>query len=415
MFCENCGSKLPEGAAFCENCGFPAASQNNSGSSAVQSSTPVNVPQSDMYSGAAQSSEPVNMPQGNIYSNAPQNNTPPYTPSYTPVNNMRGASKNKTNMGAVIGIIVAVLLLAAVAVLFATGIIKLPFGAKKEETIQDAKVEQPVKEDTTTGKPIADDQKIDVSKIDNSAANVNKSRIEYVNNVYEDTCNEYNIGNLSGTDIGNNASAYADYNGALKLIISNADISTTKQYFYEYGSLIAVNYSGAQNDRFYLDNDKLIMWKHDDAKDAKASGIYYNESENFMFRNVEDIVKAESAQLMTSYSTALSNIKPDASMEDISENSYAGSEYVLPDSDTRYITYSDLYYLDKEQCRIARNEIFARYGRKFKDAALQEHFNSCSWYYPSIEADDFNEKMLNNIEIANMKTIVDYEKEQGYR
>ncbi len=41
---------------------------------------------------------------------------------------------------------------------------------------------------------------------------------------------------------------------------------------------------------------------------------------------------------------------------------FSTEDYVLPDSSTRYLTKADLEGLTKEECRIARNEIYARYG-----------------------------------------------------
>ena len=70
--------------------------------------------------------------------------------------------------------------------------------------------------------------------------------------------------------------------------------------------------------------------------------------------------------------------------------------------------------LTREQLRLARNEIYARHGRKFKDAALDEYFRSKSWYMPTIEPDNFNENVFNDYEIANRKLIADYEKKMGY-
>lgn len=92
-----------------------------------------------------------------------------------------------------------------------------------------------------------------------------------------------------------------------------------------------------------------------------------------------------------------------------------GSEYVLANSNTQLLNKEDLNGLTAEQCKIARNEIYARHGRKFTDEALQAHFNSCSWYTGTIEPDNFNDNLLSEIEIANRDLIVEFEKEKGYR
>ena len=91
------------------------------------------------------------------------------------------------------------------------------------------------------------------------------------------------------------------------------------------------------------------------------------------------------------------------------------SEYIIKDSDTRLLIREDLEGLTAEQCRLARNEIYARHGRLFQDKDLQNYFSSCSWYHGTIEPSDFKESMLSNIELANRDFIVNYEKEKGYR
>lgn len=70
---------------------------------------------------------------------------------------------------------------------------------------------------------------------------------------------------------------------------------------------------------------------------------------------------------------------------------------------------------DAEQCRLARNEIYARHGRKFQDEAVQKYFEGCSWYEGLIEPDQFEEALLNEYEVSNRDLIVEYEKEKGYR
>lgn len=92
----------------------------------------------------------------------------------------------------------------------------------------------------------------------------------------------------------------------------------------------------------------------------------------------------------------------------------ANSEYILPESSTRLLERKDLENLSAEQCRLARNELYARHGRMFDDAALQSYFESCSWYQGSIPAANFSDTVLSEIEVKNRDFIVAYEKEKGY-
>ena len=88
----------------------------------------------------------------------------------------------------------------------------------------------------------------------------------------------------------------------------------------------------------------------------------------------------------------------------------ADSSYILPESGTKLLSTSDLQGLSAQQLRIARNEIYARHGRTFKDAELQNYFASCSWYKPNSAYNYANENSnLNSIEKQNVITIKNYE------
>lgn len=104
-----------------------------------------------------------------------------------------------------------------------------------------------------------------------------------------------------------------------------------------------------------------------------------------------------------------------AEEEPVQEEQEQGSEYILPESDSAYLTMSDLEGLTKEECRIARNELYARHGRRFDDEELQGYFDSCSWYEGTTAPADFDDSVLNEYEMANRDLIVRYEEEQGYR
>lgn len=96
--------------------------------------------------------------------------------------------------------------------------------------------------------------------------------------------------------------------------------------------------------------------------------------------------------------------------------SFAG-DYVIPDSDSRYITEEDLNGLSAEEILLARNEIYAKHGRIFNNAALDEYFRSKSWYEPAVAGSDFTDEyaasVFNTYEIANISAMVNYEKAHG--
>ena len=81
-------------------------------------------------------------------------------------------------------------------------------------------------------------------------------------------------------------------------------------------------------------------------------------------------------------------------------------EYILPTSDTAYLTDADVAGLSKEQIRLAINEIYARHGRIFEAEDLNQYFSSQSWYTPLYTADEFTameSSLLNDYEKANIQ------------
>ena len=86
---------------------------------------------------------------------------------------------------------------------------------------------------------------------------------------------------------------------------------------------------------------------------------------------------------------------------------------VFPYSQYEYLTEEDLEGLSAKELRYARNEIYARHGKVFKDQELQSYFESQDWYYPW-ENDgpeyEVNDSSFNEIELANIKMIKKFEK-----
>lgn len=90
----------------------------------------------------------------------------------------------------------------------------------------------------------------------------------------------------------------------------------------------------------------------------------------------------------------------------------ADGDFVLPESDTRYYSRDELEGLGKEQLYLARNEIYARLGRKFKNPDLDRYFRSKTWYQPLYEPGSFDAKgdgVFNQYELANRNLIVEIE------
>jgi hypothetical protein len=83
-----------------------------------------------------------------------------------------------------------------------------------------------------------------------------------------------------------------------------------------------------------------------------------------------------------------------------------------PYASTQLLMRSDLLYFNKNQLQIMRNEIFARYGLKFKSNELREYFGAQDWYKPQF--DDVTDKLTER-EKQNIKLITEAEKDEEFQ
>jgi hypothetical protein len=92
------------------------------------------------------------------------------------------------------------------------------------------------------------------------------------------------------------------------------------------------------------------------------------------------------------------------------------ADYIIPYSDTVLLTEEDVEDLTLQEINYAKNEIYARHGRKFASPELQNYFNSKSWYKGTIGADDFDKNSsayLSGIENKNAAFLSSVEKDMG--
>ncbi len=67
----------------------------------------------------------------------------------------------------------------------------------------------------------------------------------------------------------------------------------------------------------------------------------------------------------------------------------AGRQYIIPDSDTRQLTYEELWDWDYESLGFILNEIFARHGYNFIPGGKYDlYFSMMPWYTPNADSDN---------------------------
>ena len=89
--------------------------------------------------------------------------------------------------------------------------------------------------------------------------------------------------------------------------------------------------------------------------------------------------------------------------------------YLWP-TDSQYITYADLSGYDSDTVAAIRNEIYARHGYAFQTARWKNYFGNKSWYVRDNSCtQSVAMSRMNKIEKANVATIVQYEKDMGWK
>ena len=183
--------------------------------------------------------------------------------------------------------------------------------------------------------------------------------------------------------------------------LSDGWFGTLKWSYYGFGSLESLYKSAV--------TANLSSFNHEDH--VEESGI--NQDSANASSSQESSAETNSAVNSTEASSTAESTATEGSAA-LKISGVGNGEYILPDSDKRLIGREDLMNLSSEQCKMARNEIYARHGRKFKDAALQSYFDSCPWYSGRIEPDSFSDSYLSEVEKKNRDAIVAFEQEMGY-
>ena len=454
-FCPSCGNAAQDGAKFCRFCGKPLPAYPASASAGRCSRC-----SSFLTSGAAfcmvcgapaPKQPPVPKPQ-------PQ--PEPAPPQPKPVPKPKPSPKFKNTKQLLFNILMAAAALLAllgvvVGALYVTGNLgyvtdfvhdlihpetpdapptvpdgDLPDDSKQDDSKRDdSKQDDSKQDDSKQDDSKQDDSKQDDSKQDDSKQDDSKqddtlpdyvvptpppidtlsaeefeAAITHIRELY----NEIESNRQAGT-----YDAYDPENGVVYYFSDDDLIAITTQpnvennayrrfYYYQDGVLFFAYYEGSDSYRFYFCQGRLIRLRYTPDTAVSNTAVNYDQATIEYCLKWECRVLTEEAQLRLELSR-------------LSAASESDSEYLLADSDSRYLTEDDLAGFTAEQCRLARNEIYARHGRRFKDPALQRYFDSLSWYNGTIEPSDFNDNVFNSYERANCSLIIDYEREHGYR
>lgn len=147
------------------------------------------------------------------------------------------------------------------------------------------------------------------------------------------------------------------------------------------------------------------------AENRSASGE--QESAGLEDQNTSDTETTESDSGTTEEASTEVSAEDDSDSRTAAEIMDADDGYVFPDSNSSYLTESEVEKLSTEEIQYAINEVYARHGLKFTKKTNQERFEKKKWYTGTV--DDQNDISLNQYEKKNVSLMADILEQKGAR
>ena len=167
-------------------------------------------------------------------------------------------------------------------------------------------------------------------------------------------------------------------------------------------------------DKIKLENGPASSYPTYRTNDAFSQGFHYNCNGRQGSNGARAMkITVEDNTGLRNYLTQSDNKEKQPEKSEKNEN----GEYILPFSSERYLTEADLDPLSEWELKLARNEIYARHGRRFIDPELQAYFDSKSWYKGIYDPQDFDKNHdsdISELEKKNAEFILKYEKDHNY-
>lgn len=371
-FCPNCGHQNQPGSRFCEECGCDLIQAAR----AQQAQQEAQAKQQAQAQQEAQAQQRVQAAKQNMAAQTAFNK--PQKPQ----------KQKKSHLGLILGITIPVILIGIAAILILTGVIKLPFmdsGKKLEGTWYEFAATTP--EDGLRSLH-------DLAVLQDKEADDIRLTM---------TINADGSGQMIGGGEGSKVLNWTESND---------------RYTITCDGMI---YTG----NFETD-DQFVMTGSDDVK------LHFSQNISHQIPNQIEVTPSPSpSPTPTPTQDSFWGTEPteapsdggdseefedfDDADEDIEDDDTAIDDdtYIFPNSDTEYLTNSDLSGMSKSEINLAKNELYARHGRKFKSKELQEYFESKDWYVPKYSPKQWDKKgdsfFFNKYEIKNRDLLKKYE------
>ena len=377
-FCPNCGHQNQPGSRFCEECGCDLI-QAARAQQAQQEAQMTQQMQQQKQAQAKQQAQAQQEAQAQQRVQAAKQNMAAQTSFNKP---QKPQKQKKSHLGLILGITIPVILIGIAVILILTGVIKLPFmnsGKKLEGTWYEFAATTP--ED---GLRSLHDLAVLQDKDD---ADIRLTM----------TINKDGTGQLIGGEEGSKTLNWTESDDRYTITCDG------------------VIYTG----NFENDNE-FSMTGNDNVK------LQFSQNISHQIPNQIEVTPSPSPSPTptptqdsfwgTEPTEAPSDVGDSEEFEDFDdadEDIEDDDTYIFPNSDTEYLTKSDLSGMSKSEINLAKNELYARHGRKFKSKELQEYFESKDWYVPKYSPKQWDKKgdtfFFNKYEIKNRDLLKKYE------
>lgn len=378
-FCPNCGHQNQPGSRFCEECGCDLI-QAARAQQAQQEAQMTQQMQQQKQAQAKQQAQAQQEAQAQQRVQAAKQNMAAQTSFNKP---QKPQKQKKSHLGLILGITIPVILIGIAVILILTGVIKLPFmnsGKKLEGTWYEFAATTP--ED---GLRSLHDLAVLQDKDD---ADIRLTM----------TINKDGTGQLIGGEEGSKTLNWTESDDRYTITCDG------------------VIYTG----NFENDNE-FSMTGNDNVK------LQFSQDISHQIPNQIEVTPSPSPSPTptptqdsfwgTEPTEAPSDVGDSEEFEDFDDADEDIEDdddtYIFPNSDTEYLTKSDLSGMSKSEINLAKNELYARHGRKFKSKELQEYFESKDWYVPKYSPKQWDKKgdtfFFNKYEIKNRDLLKKYE------
>ena len=386
-YCPNCGHQNEPGARFCEQCGCDlmraVQAQQEAQMQAQQAAqAQQQVAQAQQEQHIVQAQQAAQRAQQNTNMSAQQ-----MAGGKTPKSPKQPKQK-KSHLGLILGITIAVILIGIAVILILTGVIKLPFmdsGKKLEGTWYEFAATTP--EDGLRSLH-------DLAVLQDKEAD----DIRLTMTINADGSGQM-IGGGEGSKVLNWTESNDRYTITCDGMIYTGNFETDDQFVMTGSDDVKLHFS--QNISHQIPNQiEVTPSPSPSPTPTPTQDSFWGTEPTEAPSDVGDSEEFEDF---------------DDADEDIEDDDTAIDDdtYIFPNSDTEYLTKSDLSGMSKSEINLAKNELYARHGRKFKSKELQEYFESKDWYVPKYSPKQWDKKgdsfFFNKYEIKNRDLLKKYE------